>query len=64
MINAGVRELVAMRITGHKTRTVFDRYHIVDGRDVRAALERTEASLTTDPHKRGILPHNHSTKGN
>jgi hypothetical protein len=34
-----------MKITGHKTRAVFDRYHIVSTKDVLAALERTEASL-------------------
>ena len=40
---AGVREKVAMEITGHKTRSVFDRYHIVDTQDVSNAMREWES---------------------
>jgi hypothetical protein len=45
LIEAGVPEKVAMEVTGHKTRAIFDRYHIVDESDLVSALDRTGAYL-------------------
>ena len=42
LVRAGVPQSVAMKLTGHKTDSVFRRYDIVSPDDLRVAVERLD----------------------
>jgi hypothetical protein len=67
LIRAGVPEVVAMRISGHKTRSIFDRYNIVSERDLQEAAQKLDAYMKSQReqfgHNLGTVAESNQTGG-
>jgi integrase len=60
MVRTGIPDLVAMKISGHKTRSVFDRYNVTSEEDLKTACEKLseayeQAKESLDGHNSDII---------
>ena len=62
MIRSGIPERVAMMISGHKTRSIFDRYNIVNDADLKLAAQKQESYLQAQKDTISSTIHNFGTK--
>ena len=57
MVRRGVSQKIAMRISGHQTPSVFDRYDITDEADLDVAVEKIAAGKKLEEAKEAQVGH-------
>ena len=63
MVRSGIPERVAMMISGHKPRCIFDRYNIVNDQDLKLAARKQELFLRAQRgHNLGAIGHFEAAK--
>jgi integrase len=51
LVRAGISETVAMKLTGHKTPSIFRRYNVTSEQDIEDAGAKLDAFITAQPTK-------------
>jgi hypothetical protein len=54
LVQSGVDPAVAMKITGHRTRSIFDRYNIVAEDQIADALAKVDTYVASLPRERKV----------
>jgi len=62
MTKAGVPRNIAMKISGHRTEAVFERYNIGTDEDIREAIVKTAAYVESLPAQTNVVPFNAEAK--